>query len=123
MNEQLQTALAEMLGKANSGIDAGATFLQAQLPDVIHQLLVWKATVSIIWFSLAVIALLGGLVLLYKWCWSSDSLDSDDKAFMTMICSIPGLIISIVIAENLEWLQILIAPKIYLIEYAVSLAK
>lgn len=37
MNDQLQEALASIIDKTISGIEAGAAFLQAELPDVIHQ--------------------------------------------------------------------------------------
>ena len=56
MNEQLQDALANLLSKTISGIDAGVAFMQAELPDVIMQLLTWKLSISAIaaLFSLAV---------------------------------------------------------------------
>lgn len=48
MEEQLQTALAEILSRATQGIDAGTQFLSAQLPDVIQQLLLWKLAYHLI---------------------------------------------------------------------------
>lgn len=123
MNEQLQTALAEMLGKANSGIDAGASFLQAQLPDVIQQLLAWKATQSVLWFSLPIIALVVFVNLAGWICRKSEPMDRDEKAFVAWITLIPVTILAVIAGCNMDWLQILIAPKIYLIEYAASLAK
>jgi len=43
MNEQLQTAVVEILNRAISGIDASVDFMQAELPEVIEQLLLWYA--------------------------------------------------------------------------------
>lgn len=40
MNEQLQQALATILNKSIEGIDAGVEFMQAELPEVIEQLLI-----------------------------------------------------------------------------------
>ena len=50
MNEQLQKALVELIGKASNGIDASVSFLSAEIPDVIHQLLLWYAAKSAIEF-------------------------------------------------------------------------
>jgi len=37
MNENLQSALAELIEKTVSGIDASAAFLDAELPDFVFQ--------------------------------------------------------------------------------------
>ncbi|XRP56942.1 hypothetical protein AAG927_017115 [Enterobacter hormaechei] len=47
MNEQANKILVELLQKATNGIDAAVSFSQAQIPDVIHQLLVWEFTKSL----------------------------------------------------------------------------
>lgn len=124
MNDQLQKALADLLAKANQGIDAGSTFLQAQLPDVIQQLLVWKAVYSVLSFVGAMS--LAGAVLylyyrLYRW-WMSLSKRGDHPEIMFVLLT--AFLWTLVIGMfSLDWLQILIAPKVYLIEYAASLAK
>ncbi|KKN08860.1 hypothetical protein LCGC14_1052290, partial [marine sediment metagenome] len=41
MKEELQTALAELISKTLSGVDAGKEFLTAEIPDVLSQLLMW----------------------------------------------------------------------------------
>ncbi|WP_370551894.1 hypothetical protein [Enterobacter cloacae complex sp. P2B] len=46
MNEQANKILVELLQKAANGIDAAVSFSQAQIPEVVHQLLVWKFTKS-----------------------------------------------------------------------------
>lgn len=141
MNEQLQTALAEMLGKANAGIDAGATFLQAQLPDVIQQLLLWKATFSALQCAIGALLLIGAAVSLrvyrrkrvpgaegqkYGAYQATFVFDDDGNPLPTIlpliVAQVASLIIGLVLL-NATWLQIWLAPKIYLIEYAASLAK
>lgn len=39
MNEQANKILVELLQKAANGIDAAVSFSQAQIPEVVHQLL------------------------------------------------------------------------------------
>lgn len=139
MNEQLQQALTAILNKTMSGVDAGVNFLSAEIPDVIHQLLLWKMVESLLIF-------IGGLILLvicsvfvykqtrrvktgegtygsYKANFVFDS-DGDHPGIIGVISvAVFGLGFGIGGICNLNWLQIWIAPKIYLIEYAASLAK
>lgn len=124
MNEQLQTALAEILSRATQGIDAGTQFLSAQLPDVIQQLLVWKASKSALLTLLGVI----GLAVLwkiaertYKAVVGDDDLKVHPEVMFLIFLTLPAL--GCAALMSFDWLQILIAPKLYLIEYAASLAK
>jgi len=41
MNEQLQQAVAELIEKSLSMLQTGADFMAAEIPDVVHQLLMW----------------------------------------------------------------------------------
>ncbi|RRA27540.1 hypothetical protein C3O70_18315 [Cronobacter sakazakii] len=50
MNEQANKILVDLLQKASNGIDAAVSFSQAQIPDVINQLLLWKAASSFLVF-------------------------------------------------------------------------
>ncbi|MBJ8812670.1 hypothetical protein, partial [Citrobacter koseri] len=54
MNEQANKILIELLQKAANGIDAAVSFSQAQIPDVVHQLLVWNMTHSLIMTLIAI---------------------------------------------------------------------
>lgn len=169
-NAQLQAALADILSRASNGIEAGAHFLSAQLPDVVQQLLIWKLVSYLIPMVVAGLALIAVLIAgwkLYQKFLSDPriaalaELERRTKAWLRadpgtekcteakkakneseeLVASLPdrepaytvaGVVLgalaivsgAIFIATlNLKWLQILIAPKIYLIEYAASLAK
>jgi len=145
MNEQLQQALAALLNKTVSGIDAGAAFLSAEIPDVIQQLLIWKAAESAISMLFGVMILLA-CVYATRMCFRGPQIidsargvgargnvkpdflyDSDGGIhpgiIVVMVVLTIGYIIGIAMASSLDWLQILIAPKVYLLEYAASLAK
>lgn len=142
MNEQLQAALADLLGKANSGIDAGTSFLQAQLPDVIQQFLTWKlisASLTSVVLSLVVIALAIGIKRIFRHG-AAQSKDTSERqkasiayisdfdwfghGLMIFACSGAASLLGFIgFIKFMTALQILIAPKVYLIEYAASLAK
>ena len=148
MSEELQKALGELLSKANNGIDAASGFLVSELPDVIQQLLMWHGVRGFVLFIIGVI----GLASIYKqsmyliskvpekpaekggvenWAYSiirfncGDSISSKAALDFFIIGSVVFIIVesAIYIAMlNLKWLQIWIAPKVWLLEYAAKLA-
>lgn len=143
MNEQLQNALADLLTKANNGIEAGADFLSAELPDVIQQLLMWYGVYNGIKFLTGSAVLIALMVIWVKYSGRGKLIDKDKDyrqgnsritlthdgdgdvgphmvATILLSCLFMGLSFA---AVNLTWLKIWIAPKIWLIEYAATLAK
>lgn len=128
MNEQLQKALVELIGKASNGIDASVSFLSAEIPDVIHQLLVWYAIESAIYTVIGVaIAAMWiaceklSLKKISDWKWEVD----DVFMHYLLLGMFPRIaaFVTVCIMVNIDWLKIWIAPKIWLIEYASQLAK
>lgn len=123
----LDQALSEVLQKAVTGVEQGVDFLSAQLPDVVHQLLMWKMAESIVYNLLAV-----GVTLFTIWCWGKFNAAIKEDGFNEdagppiLICGGAITIITavfVMLALNLDWLKIWLAPKVYLIEYAASLVK
>lgn len=127
MNEQANKILVELLQKAGSGIDAAVSFSQAQIPDVVHQLLVWNFAVSIIFSLLGAVLFVAvqyGVWRAIKYLrkeWAGDDLiDHPELIPMAMLWSLTLFPLAWI---NLDWLKIWLAPKLYLIEYAASLVK
>jgi hypothetical protein len=124
MNEELQKALSDLLGKANDGIGAASDFLVAELPDVIQQLLMWHGVYN---FSLLVFSLFIAVIWFvihkkanYKiWEWQVDS--CEPVFYLFFWNAVPFF--TILNTFNIEWLQIYIAPKVWLLEYTASLTK
>lgn len=115
MNEQLREALTTLLDKSLSAVD----FMVAELPEVIQQLLLWKMWENLIYFTVSLIAALTVWVVatcLYR----NDN--SHDRVMWFVFAFLVSLVV-LLLGFNVTWLQILIAPKVYLIEYAASLAK
>ncbi|MNO83636.1 hypothetical protein D3C76_749540 [compost metagenome] len=151
MNEQLQQALTAILNKTMSGVDAGVNFLSAEIPDVIHQLLLWKMVSSGIGFLLitacvvifTILAVRGIRVLTQHSAASNlyvrntgeiekqarETMDALSHKIPLAVISIGASLLSWIVflagglPLGLQMLKIWIAPKIYLIEYAASLAK
>jgi len=133
MNEQLQGALTSLINKSLDGLDTATDILTAELPEVIAQLLLWYGVSSFIYSVI-------GLCLMAFSIWIAKETSSRFKkaekgsylkdydeginvgvvinGFVSVGVSMVGIIMF-----NLTWLKIWIAPKIWLIEYAASLAK
>ncbi|HAT2216599.1 TPA: hypothetical protein I8412_003744 [Citrobacter freundii] len=149
MNEQANKILIELLQKAANGIDAAVSFSQAQIPDVIHQLLVWNFIHSVIITVMALMSIPLVIWLVKKqlrkvqigtfgnewYSWDkgnpkySATLIWDAKGDLSFLI-LPLVVFIIIwgasvlsILTNPTWLKIWLAPKLYLIEYAASLVK
>jgi len=149
MNEQANKILVELLQKAANGIDAAVSFSQAQIPDVVHQLLVWKFTKSMI-ITLVIMATIPIAVKFfrvmmkreqvgvygeegYSWdrgkpkykptlVWDRDGTISASSVFFGIIMFL-YTVTSFLVLSDLTWLKIWLAPKLYLLEYAADLIK
>lgn len=66
MQEEAQKILVDLLKGAAKGIDAAVSFSQAQIPDVIQQLLLWNLIYSVILNVVAILLIIGYLWVAWK---------------------------------------------------------
>lgn len=116
MEKKLQNALVEILNATVSAKD----FLVAEIPEVAHQLLVWKTVESAI-FCVTALVFLALIVPVYRLskgaelrAWPNNSV---------FLAWLPVFLMSFIswILFDFDWLQIQLAPKLYLAEYAMQL--
>ena len=132
--EQVNQALADILSKVVSGVDGVVEFSKEQIPDVVNQLLMWHALESLLGFFVGVVFFSFGF---YRWkiqlklrskyetlC-QEGKMGWDMKDFHIFFSyATPPVLVIIgfcVLAINLEFIKILVAPKLYLLEYAAKL--
>tara|TARA_R110000850_G_scaffold266977_6_gene397745 strand:- start:2594 stop:2992 length:399 start_codon:yes stop_codon:yes gene_type:complete len=122
-NEQLTTALTGAINKTVSAVEAAAEFLNQQSPEVIEQLLRWNFAKSLIFFvlyaGLAVLALTVTCVLARKA--GELEKDKDDAEVTAAALFLYPFVVVVLLAlavKSLDWMQILIAEKVWLLEYA-----
>jgi len=132
-NNILKEALANILKKATVGIEKGVDFLNAEIPEVAEQILKWHMWESILINSIFLII----AVLVYIFAYTLYKIGVDrnkvvkdgvishgaDWYLASFAFIIVASIILLSVILNLTWLKILIAPKLYLIEYAAELLK
>ncbi len=134
MNEQLQNSVVEILNRAISGIDSSVAFMQAELPDVINQLLMWYGLKN------SIVGLIGGLILylcyksikkpekgctnwMWDWCQVESIHKESSNAWFAIFIIFPIFFGSVMLSHLMDTIQIWIAPKIWLMEYAASIVK
>ena len=129
MNDQLQQAVAALIDKSLKAFESGADFMAAQLPDVVQQLLMWHMALSA---AKAVGAVVFAAVLIAADIYAfkkfhSYRKETHDTAAIPIGWGLAGCIVRVpawvaaVSLWNLTWLQIWVAPKIFLIEYAAKM--
>lgn len=141
MDDKANKILVELLQKASDGIDSAVAFSQAQIPDVVHQLLVWNFVSSMLAMVIGLVLFCGmplicrsilvryGKAKVKDETWVIDQSFDYTKsmsfpAFMVLFfCAGIFIISCLVVINSMDWLKIWLAPKLYLLEYAASLIK
>ena len=80
-NDVLKQAVAKIIEKSLQGIDTATSFLSAQLPDVIHQLLMWKAVSSFIIWCTSIFLIISTLILAKAIKNAEENLDTKKSVF------------------------------------------
>ena len=126
MNEELQLALSQLIEKSMVGVEKSVDFLSAEIPDVIYQLLMWYGVESALYTLFGVIL---GLALipinrkLLKLIGGSKPDVEKQLSYFVLVLGNAFYIITMFKFTNLTWLQIWIAPKVWLLDYASNFIK
>jgi hypothetical protein len=126
MDEQVTNKANEVLLKMLEGIDKGAEFVAAKAPEVVQQLLTWNMVYSAGEFIVSISILVVGILIIKKLI---KCIIEDTDIHDIVMCCIVGLIplafwiAAIVSTFNIIWLKILVAPDLFLLEYAATLIR
>ena len=127
MNTILEQYLAKVGEKVLTVADKGMELAAEQVPDYIQQLLMWYGIRQFIVFVVSIAFMIGVVVAAYKWVkWiRTDGFDEEGEfkyILYTIFWLTEAFVFVVAISNiNLEWLQIWLAPKVWLIEYAGKL--
>lgn len=129
METEAKEVLAQLVQRALDGVDAAVEFSQQQVPEVVEQLLMWHAIESVIWgaIGLAMFAVYPAIFkVLKRVAKKEDEIRGDflGAAILGGLGSFFYLVVAILFAGRLiTAFKIWLAPKLYLLEYGVSLVK
>lgn len=121
MNDELQKMISDLLSKPLSGVDKTIDFLTGEIPLYVQELLMWHGVYSFVEFVFGLCV----LILIPVSCKAVHNgvknKGWDDESYLELGFGLIFLVIFSVIYINLTWLQIWIAPRVFLVEYAAKL--
>lgn len=127
----IEKALVKIIEMATEGAELTGRFVADQAPDAIQQLLRWHYVESLCYFSVGVVMAIVCVILSFKSyrIYNAERqkpyMEREDGPLIAL-CVIMGLLLVFtpgIICSNLDWLQISISPKVWLIEYAKEIIK
>lgn len=119
MNEELKQRANELLLKLLNGVEEGSGFLIGELPEVLEQLLMFKAVEALIisgCLAIVAVVILESARRLRNFCE-----DATPGSYLLSFAAIFPL--ALAVREALPAIKIWIAPKVYLLEYAAEVVK
>lgn len=138
MNEKIAEQIVPILEKSKEGIIKGIELAQEQFPQLIEEIVRWNLAFHLIWFLVGLAAIIP-LVKCFKKVTRvmdrefKEDEDHGDHSWNMNSCSemalgLTGtfafLLVSLVnIPMHLVWLKILVARRLFLIEYFANLLK
>ena len=139
MNENLEAAVAKLINKSLEGMGQASEFIVSETPEVIQQLMTWYMVKSALLCAIGVILFFLTIHIFKKYSgvgekcnnepskhkWTLTNDDYGDLSIHAIFSAVTllMLIFTFISMINIEWLQIIIAPKVWLIEYAADLVK
>jgi len=129
MTTALQHKLIEVLNTSIKSIQDIKIFTTASLPSIVQQTLNWYKGYYLILFIISIVLIIIGIYIIYnsatKWkkilFWDKfyDVFDSTNLVFYSPVIAVYTILI--VLTFNLQWLQIIIAPKLWILEFISTL--
>ena len=138
MNDKIVEQIVPMLEKSKEGIIKAMELAQEQFPQLIGEIVRWNLVFHLVWFAVGLAAIIP-LVLCFKKAMRTlrQELKKDEEegdhswdvipgvelglgiagAFAFFLVSIPNII------AHLVWVKILVARRLFLIEYFANLLK
>jgi hypothetical protein len=100
-------------------------WLYQQSPELVNQLLLWHGVSSLVQFIICLSVIIAVPIGIYKGFSSIWNSDDEDVVIVGIIGSLvaSGMWVAASVNINLTWLQIYIAPKLYMLEYVANLVK
>ncbi len=142
MNEQLQAQFVQIIQSVSESAASAKNFVLSELPDVAQQVINWYLFKSVFENIIALIFIIFAIYLLTKlfqvpiskskankfqlFCYEFTR-DGEIKELMpTVLIPIAAIIICVVLSINylnLDCFKIIIAPKLWLIEYTTNILR
>ena len=124
MKEELKDALQDktlnIINWLEGAIKTSTDFASEQIPLFIQELLHYNFVMSLSWFILGIVGVITmviGAILLIKWANKNFHVRDDACYFGLIFLSLGFVCSSLMVFNNLDWIKIKLAPRVYLMEY------
>ena len=115
MNDQLKDAAAQVILAALHSAESTGAWLKGQIPDVLHQLIAYNLVVDSVWLGLSIAVIVAGLWASIKYRhWIIK--DADGLPYVAWCLAL--FLAPVICICGSDLLEILIAPKVWILEYA-----
>jgi hypothetical protein len=129
MNDELQNEVVKLISGILETTSKAGDFLASEMPEYLSQLILWYGFYNLILFIVGLLLLVTFIVIDFKYgkyMYRSDECTGDDF-WLGYVClgSVLRTVIYVPISItllNLTWLQIYIAPKVWLVEYVATIS-
>jgi len=123
MNKELLQEFLPIVTKTKESILAGIEVLEKQVPQVVNEIFKWESSISVIGIVLGLIFIIIAIIIVKNWkkLWAI-AYDKDNElglAIGLIILSITG--ITMFIYNTCKMINILVAPRLYLLNYISGL--
>ena len=125
MKEQLEKQSLELLTWLEQTIKTTANFTAEQIPLFVQELLRYHYWMSLSYFILGLVGTISTIwsgCVYVKWCLKDDG-DKEDCIPFVLFWIVPLAVSIITFFNNVEWIMIQLAPRLFLLEYVKELIK
>jgi hypothetical protein len=122
MKEEIMKQLTPILENTKDSILKAADILKEQVPQVVNEIYCWEFVVSLIGFIIGIVLLIVtylGIRAAIRYYKTNNECVGPEA----MLFCFPIIIGIIFICDGISWIKILVAPKLFLIEYVSDLIK
>ena len=117
MDNQLENKLLEVIGDIQSNASQAKIAVLEQIPDVIHQWMMFELYKSSVWLILSIIGLLS-VALLVRLVRKQPTWSDDSYAVTYVYIIVGSIVYTLMFFLNIQdIIQILLAPKVWIIEH------
>jgi len=119
--QQLEQTGIDLLNFGKQSAQQLYAFLEKEAPQLLQEWLSWNFTISLMFFCLGFLTILIVGYFIYKASQSKWKIIIETDNAIIFAWVIPAAIAVPTIAYNLDWLQIWIAPRVWILENIKSL--
>lgn len=121
MNEQLNATLTEILKGTQNAVIQGAAFLQAQVPELVKEVLAWGFYSNLFILIGCLIVIFTSIFIAYKF--RNFIIDATAGAVFIIPLFICTFLMLFVFDSASTLIKVQVAPRLYLIDYVKTIIK